>query len=50
MPAQAAPRQHRDQLTIKEMLIMPLHERDAVREQMEDCVFAGRDLTMPVPK
>ena len=29
---------------------MPLHERDAVREQIEDCVFAGRDLTMPVPK
>ena len=29
---------------------MPLHERDTVREQMEDCVFAGRDLTRPVPK
>jgi glutamate decarboxylase len=29
---------------------MPLHERDAVRQQLEDCVFAGRDLTRPVPK
>jgi glutamate decarboxylase len=32
------------------MLIMPLHERDTVREQIEDCVFAERDLTRPVPK
>ena len=29
---------------------MPLHERDTVREQMEDSVFCGRDLTRPVPK
>ena len=29
---------------------MPLHERDTVREQIEDCVFAGRDLTRPVAK
>ena len=29
---------------------MPLHERDTVSEQLEDCVFAGRDLTRPVPK
>ena len=29
---------------------MPLHERDTVREQLEDCVFAGHDLTRPVPK
>ena len=29
---------------------MPLHERETVREQMEDCVFAGQDLTRPVPK
>jgi glutamate decarboxylase len=29
---------------------MPLHERDAVRDQMADCVFADRDLTRPVPK
>jgi glutamate decarboxylase len=50
MRAQAAPGQHRDQLTIEEMLIMPLHERDAVREQIDDCVFAERDLTRPVPK
>jgi glutamate decarboxylase len=32
------------------MPTMPLHERDSVREQMEDCVFAGHDLTRPVPK
>jgi glutamate decarboxylase len=32
------------------MLIMSLHERDTVREQIEDCVFAERDLTKPVPK
>ncbi len=29
---------------------MPLHERDTVREQLADCVFAGRKLTRPVPK
>ena len=29
---------------------MPLHERDTVRQQLEDCVFVGRDLTRPVPK
>ena len=29
---------------------MSLHERDTVREQIEDCVFAERDLTRPVPK
>ena len=29
---------------------MPLHERETIREQMEDCVFAGHDLTRPVPK
>jgi hypothetical protein len=33
-----------------EMLIMPLHERDVIRDQMADCVFADRDLTRPVPK
>src|ERR1700722_19023919 len=32
------------------MLIMSLHERDTVREQLTDCVFAGRDATKPVPK
>ena len=29
---------------------MPLHERDNVRQQLDDCVFVGRDLTSPVPK
>ena len=29
---------------------MPLHERETVRQQLEDCVFVGRDLTAPVPK
>ncbi|HZC53680.1 MAG TPA: glutamate decarboxylase [Mycobacterium sp.] len=29
---------------------MPLHDRDTVRPQLEDCVFADRDLTRPVPK
>src|SRR5437660_7715052 len=29
---------------------MPLHERDTVSEQLADCVFAGRDMTKPVPK
>src|SRR6185437_3689354 len=29
---------------------MPLHERDIVAEQLTDCVFAGRDMTKPVPK
>src|SRR3984957_11443636 len=30
--------------------IMPLHERDTVREQMDECVFVGHDLTREVPK
>jgi glutamate decarboxylase len=29
---------------------MTLHERDYVRGQIDDCVFADRDLTRPVPK
>ena len=29
---------------------MALHERDVVRDQMAECVFADRDLTRPVPK
>jgi glutamate decarboxylase len=32
------------------MPTMPLHERETVREQMEDCVFAGNSLTSFVPK
>ena len=29
---------------------MALHERETVRDQLEDCVFADRDLTRPVAK
>jgi glutamate decarboxylase len=29
---------------------MALHERDAIRDQFDDCVFADRDLTRPVAK
>jgi glutamate decarboxylase len=29
---------------------MPLHERDAIRDELDGCVFADRDLTRPVPK
>ena len=29
---------------------MALHDRDTVRDQLEDCVFADRDLTRPVAK
>ena len=29
---------------------MALHERDTVRDQLEDCLFADRDLTRPVAK
>jgi len=29
---------------------MPLHARETVQEQLADCVFAGRDMTRPVPK
>jgi glutamate decarboxylase len=29
---------------------MPLHEREEVRDQLDECVFVGRDLTRPVPK
>src|SRR6516225_365215 len=32
------------------MYTMALHERDTVRDQFEDCVFADRDLTRPVAK
>jgi hypothetical protein len=36
--------------SIKGMLIMPLHDRETVREELEDCVFADRDLTRAVAK
>jgi glutamate decarboxylase len=29
---------------------MPLHERDTVRGELDDCVFSDRDLTRPVAK
>ena len=29
---------------------MPLHERDEIRTELEDSVFAGHQLTSPVPK
>ena len=29
---------------------MALHDRDTIRDQFEDCVFADRDLTRPVAK
>jgi len=29
---------------------MPLHDRDTVRHELDDCVFADRDLTRPVAK
>ena len=29
---------------------MPLHDRDTVRDQLEDCLFADRDMTKPVAK
>ena len=32
------------------MVGMALHDRESVRDQMEDCVFAERVLTEPVPK
>src|ERR1700755_1486630 len=32
------------------MPIMPLHDRETIRAQSEDCVFADRDLTRPVAK
>ena len=36
--------------SIKGMVSVALHERDVIRDQMADCVFADRDLTRPVPK
>src|ERR1035437_335380 len=35
---------------IKELVTMPLHDRDTVRSQLEDSVFAGHTLTSPIPK
>jgi glutamate/tyrosine decarboxylase-like PLP-dependent enzyme len=29
---------------------MPLHDRESVRNELEDCVFADRDLTRPAAK
>jgi len=29
---------------------MTLHDRETIRAQFEDCVFADRDLTRPVAK
>jgi glutamate/tyrosine decarboxylase-like PLP-dependent enzyme len=34
----------------REMLTMPLHERDTFREQLADSVFAGHNLTSTIPK
>jgi hypothetical protein len=34
----------------EEMLTMPLHDRETVRDQLQDCVFADQDLTRPVAK
>src|SRR5215469_826788 len=36
--------------SIKEMLAMTLHDRDSIRDQSEDCVFAARDMNRPIPK
>jgi glutamate decarboxylase len=36
--------------SIKEMLTMTLHDRDSIRDQSEDCVFAARDMNRPIPK
>jgi hypothetical protein len=32
------------------MRTMPLHERETVNERLADCLYAGRDMTRPVPK
>jgi glutamate decarboxylase len=32
------------------MAIMPWHDRESVRNELEDCVSADRDLTRPVAK
>jgi glutamate decarboxylase len=32
------------------MLTMPWHDRDTIRQQFDDCVFADRDLTRTVAK
>ena len=29
---------------------MPLHDRRAVNDRLDECVFAGHSLTEPVPK
>jgi glutamate decarboxylase len=29
---------------------MTLHDRDSIREQLDDCVFAGQDLAKVMPK
>lgn len=29
---------------------MTLHDRDSIRDQSEDCVFAARDMNRPIPK
>jgi glutamate decarboxylase len=34
----------------REMLTMALHHRDTIRDQMDECVFADRDMTRPVTK
>jgi len=36
--------------TIKEIVTMTLHDRDSIRDQSEDCVFAARDMNRPIPK
>ena len=34
----------------KEMVAMTLHDRETIRAQFDDCVFADRELTRPVAK
>src|ERR1700727_1870550 len=44
------PRISRTVLQSRRQAIMPLHERDTFREQIDECVFVGHDLTREVPK
>jgi glutamate decarboxylase len=50
MANSAALRPARPASKAMEMPTMSLHERETVREQLEDCVFSGHNAIAPVPK
>jgi hypothetical protein len=45
-----APAGHGGAASIKGDPTMPLHERETIVDRLEDCIFAGHSLMLPIPK